>query len=162
MDTNNIPPGGGEVNPKEKKRSRQWKYLSRIDNRFFGYLVWQWNEYRKQKRLQPTGSFYGTNKSYQKIFGINKRCLRRSKKRLQEAGLIRCITHQGRGLATYYFILDTTPKETKAEPKKPENRPPLVKEELEGLIKVHGPVWTYRHEQMRGYTKEEVDHALCA
>ena len=162
MDTNNIPPGGGEVNPKENKPSRQWKYLARIEERFMSYLFWQWNVYRKQKRLQPDGSFYGTNESYQKLLGATERTLSRLKKRLQDKGLIRFITNQGRGQATYYFILDTTPKETKAEPKKPENRPPLDKERVKNFARKFGGALALTQFQHEGYSLEEVKLALNA
>ena len=156
----NIPHPNEIVNHKENKQSRQWKHLCRIDQRFLAYLSWQYHNRRKRNELQPDGSFFGTNEFYQGVFGISRRTLMRSKKRLQEAGLIRCSTHQGRGKATYYFILDTTPKPLKSEPQKEQERPPLNTEEVKRFAKEHSREIAFNWFLRSGYTPEEINAAL--
>ena len=162
MSTNNIPQDNGKVNPKETTLGRKWKYLSRIDQRFYAYLFWQYHNFRKTNALQPDGSFFGTNEYYQEIFGISKWSLIRAKKRLQESGKIRYITHQGRGKATYYFLLDTTPKPLKSELQKEQKRPPLNAKEIKDFAKEHGKERALTFYERGGYTSEEIKTALEA
>ncbi len=160
FDNKNISYQTELVKPKEIKISRKFKHLERIDERLLGYLCGMRDMYRRQKRLMPNGSFYKTNEELFKILGIADSTFHRSKRRLQEQGLIKCENPLGRGRATVYLILDTLPEELKSEPPKEEERPPLDLEAVKSSERLSGRDYALKFWQRRGYSAAEISAAL--
>lgn len=118
------------------------------------------DRYRREKRLAPDGSFYKTNEELVNILGVSDMTFHRSKRRLQETGKIRCTTHQGRGLATVYFIPSNTPKETTPGVQKEAERLPLDKVTVKTFAKDFGRHKALSWFQNQGYTPEEIALSL--
>jgi len=94
------------------------------------------------------------------VLEISLKTLKRSKKRLQEAGKIKCTTHQGRGLATNYWISDQTKQEEKLIPKAPQERKPLDKEEVKKFAQNYSRARALSWFQNQDYSLAEIEQAL--
>lgn len=105
MSKESIPFDTNKVKPDEEDTQKQTKYLPQITNRFYALLQGDYRLRKRHKTLHPNGSFYGTNERYATEMNVSISTIQRSKKRLATAKKIRYITHQGRGMATVYWVL---------------------------------------------------------
>ena len=107
----NLPPA-----PQENKSPQ----LSRFAERFFCFLLGDYHMRLRNKQIPPGGYFWSANKRFTSAMGVSRWTIIRAKKELAEANLIRFRTHQGRGKATEYWIVDQANVNATKKPVRPD------------------------------------------
>ena len=136
--------------------------LSKFTTRFYGLLLSDYFLRYKERSLKPDGSFYGSNKRYYDILGCTHRTIIRAKKSLAQQGKIRFLTHQGRGRATSYWLLDKIKKRTVERTIRPDNVPYLVAQKVRDCAKQFGRAYALKFFAEQGYSRTEIEQVLDA
>lgn len=122
--------------------------LKGTDKRLFQVLIWKKAYYQNLNKLGHDGTFFATNHELQEVLGISERCLQYRKKTLKKLGKINFRTHQGRGKATDYWILQ-----------EPQEKPALNIDEVRTSAKNLDRETVINLYMRAGYSREELE--LC-
>jgi hypothetical protein len=132
-------------------------HLSHDTWRLLGFLTACRKTRRDNHTLQFDGSFFISNAMIMKELAIKERTLQYAKRRLEAASLIKYMTPRGRGKATHYWILDTTPKNGQETSPSAQERPPLDPESVRAEAKLRGKAPTIETRIRQGYPREEIE-----
>lgn len=149
MSANNIP------HPEQESKSEI--QLSKTGWAFYDLLSGVRNLYRRERKLQPNGSFFKANTFFIKRLGISRAHFKRIKKIVRDTGLINYTVSRGRGRATYYWILDAPPKLEQEKTEQNELLNGLDPAGVKDTVKLLGKEGALKFWLNRGYKKSEIE-----
>lgn len=141
----------------DKEKVKPEIQLTKTAIRLYGFLTIKFDHWKNKKLLGTNGSFFLSDTEIKKTLAISRCSVKRARKLLTETSKIKYFTHQGRGKAITYLLLERLQKKQIKNTSQPETLTGLDPVAVKELAKIQGKEKALVFWQNRGYKKPEIE-----